>query len=156
MLWKKKLVEKVANEHNLITNAFGMTHRFFSNPKTDNATARQLSAFKGQSGTAGNINRSLNKLFFSNEFRGRGGELIMQCHDSIIGQVPVTDLSLIDYVCDIMEEPITIGERAFSVPTEADIGFIWGKKAVSYRGLETRSQEDYLAEAHKLAMEIMA
>lgn len=135
----------------MITNAFGMTRIFFGDANDDD-TQREATAFYGQSDTAGNINRSLMELnhgYIPSRFRDapnpsyktvepfiledHGGQLLLQNHDSIVFQVPIENhIELINNTLTVMERPVIIHGRTFSVPADCKVGLRWGKTMIPW------------------------
>lgn len=133
--WFEDSAKACKANKNLATCAFGRTRLFFGDIESDEGIKRELAAYYGQGGTAGNINRTLHELYYRSEYFEKGGLLIFQTHDSIAGQVPEDKIELIDIVLTIMEQPCTIKGRTFVVPAECKIGLTWGK------GLMTKYQD---------------
>lgn len=134
----KKLQESAA-KGNTYTCAFGRTRLYFgklSDPKVE----REFAAFIGQGGTAGNINKALDNIYYGftdrngeyRELEKEGVQLLFQVHDSIVGQVPNDKLYLIRDVQDAMNNVCELHGRSFTVPTEPDVGFGWGKRLMGY------------------------
>lgn len=144
--WFKRSAEECAANGNLASCFGGRTHLVFGNVKSDQDRQRELSAFFGQGGTAGNINRALNTIFYQSGLIDEGVELLLQVHDSVIGQIPIEKLYLLEKVLTIMEEPSIVKGRKFVIPVEADVGFTWGKNMVSF----PRPCNDYPALINKL------
>ena len=116
---------------NRATCAFGMTRIFFGS-LDDNAIQRTFASFFGQGGTAGNINKALDRIFYNErEFDGNV-MLLFQVHDSIVGQVRKSHLHLIPEIQRCMANECTLNGRTFTVPTEADVGLGWGKRMMPY------------------------
>lgn len=145
-----RLKESAANG-NTYTCAFGRTRLFFGN-LGDSKIQREYAAFIGQGGTAGNINKALDKIYYGftdrhgneRKLEEEGTQLLFQVHDSIIGQVPDTRLDLIADVQDAMNNECTLHGRTFTVPTEADVGLGWGKRLMSYsEGMELQTVKDH-------------
>jgi len=145
-----RLKESAANG-NTYKCAFGRTRLFFGN-LGDSKVQREYAAFIGQGGTAGNINKALDNIYyrfkdrFGNDRRleNEGVQLLFQVHDSIIGQVPEDRLDLITDVQDAMNNSCTLHGRTFTVPTEADVGRAWGKRLTSYsEGMSLQTIDDH-------------
>lgn len=130
--WFQTSVEECVKNGNLATCAFGRTHLFFGTISEDVAIQRELSAFYGQGGTSGNINRTLNSVYYKSNLLDQGLLLLLQTHDSITSQIPETKLHLAKEFLTIMEQPCTIKERTFTVPVDMSIGYTWGKSMISW------------------------
>lgn len=139
-----------------MTNAFGVTRRILGDPK-DNGTQREGTAFMGQSGTAGNMNRAQNEWTFgwmperfrdgpNPDYRDRprkmdlashGFEQLLQTHDSFTIQLHLSNprwKEAASNVLHVMERPLIINGHTVRVRTEAEVGLNWGKKMTSWDG----------------------
>jgi len=122
--------------------AFGKTRTFFGSLTTDNASQREFAAFIGQGGTAGNINKALSNIYYGIP-EHKGAMLLFQVHDSIIGQVPESNLELIIDIQKAMDNKCTIHGRTFTVPTSIQVGRGWGKRMIEYEpGITTLGDID--------------
>ena len=152
--WYGEIAQMLIRDR-MITNAFGMTRSFISNPR-DSGTQREATAFYGQSGTAGNMNRVLDETIFGyippafrdgpNECAKAqplkldhtdfGLEFGLQVHDSLIGQIntraPRWKEGLHNLLI-VMERPVTINGHRVVVPAEAEIGKQWGKGMIPWQ-----------------------
>lgn len=132
--WFENSVREAVKNGNRATCAFGRTRIFFGDLANDPAIQRELSAYFGQGGTAGNINDTLISAYWESDIEALGFMLLMQTHDSILGQMPENKLWLGEKFLTIMEKSCTIKGREFTVPVEATIGYSWGKKGmIKYR-----------------------
>lgn len=136
--WDERLVKECYANGGTLTTAFGFTRKFFGNYVADKAIHRTMASLKGQGGTGGNINRALYQFYYGRgdgkpSLHNRGARLLVQVHDSLVGEVPVNQMSLLDELIDIMEQPITIKGRDMHVPVEADVGFTWSKAMKGYQ-----------------------
>lgn len=114
----------------------GRTHWFFKNPTKDHAVKRELASLYGQGGTGGNINQAMMRMFYTKEWQhilNSGVELVSQTHDSLLFQVPIANMMIIDEILACMEVPCTIKGRTFVVPCEAELSFSWTKGGVAYK-----------------------
>lgn len=144
-------IPQAAANGNKATCAFGGTRIFFGK-LSDDKTQRKFAAYFGQGGTAGNINKALDNIYFgmsAKEIEARtedaekrrvlrnlqreGVQLLFQVHDSIIGQIPKDRLDLIPAIELAMANPVTIKGRTFTVPTDAQVGIGWGKRLMNYK-----------------------
>lgn len=146
--WDSRLVKECSQNGGLLSTAFGFTRRFFGNYVSDLAIQRTMSSLKGQGGTGGNINRAMYQYYYGRgdgkpSLYSQGLRIELQVHDSLVGEVPVGKMYLLDELIDIMEQPITIKGREMHVPVECDVGFTWSKAMKGY----TRGDGDkHLAE----------
>ena len=143
-------IPKAIAAGNRATCAFGRTRIFFGS-LNDSKTQREFAAFFGQGGTAGNINKALDNIYYGMEeseialrtdradqqrvlrnLERAGVQLLFQVHDSIIGQIPINKLELIPAIRIAMENTVTINGRSFVVPTEAQVGLGWGKRLMDW------------------------
>lgn len=135
--WDSRLVNECRENGGVLTTAFGFTRRFFGNYVSDLAIQRTMSSLKGQGGTGGNINRAMYQYYYGRgdgrtSLYSRGLRIQLQVHDSLVGEVPVGKMYLLDELMDIMEQPITIKGREMHVPVECDVGFTWSKAMKGY------------------------
>lgn len=133
--WFSESVVDVLKNNNKAVNAFGYTRRFIGDLAEDAEMQRQLSAFYGQSGTGGNINRSAREIYYETDLIQRGLLLLHQIHDALMFGIPYKHFhSMAKEILTIMRKPCTIKGRTFSVPVEAKVGLSWGKKSmIPYR-----------------------
>lgn len=135
--WDNRLVRECADNHGLLSTAFGFTRRFFGNYVTDASIQRQMSSLKGQGGTGGNINRAMYQFYYGRgngrpSLYSQGMHILLQVHDSLVGEVPLGKMYLLDELIDIMEQPVIIKGREMHVPAECDVGFTWSKSMLGY------------------------
>ena len=135
--WDSRLVNECRENGGVLTTAFGFTRRFFGNYVSDLAIQRTMSSLKGQGGTGGNINRAMYQYYYGRgdgrpSLYSQGLRIQLQVHDSLVGEVPVGKMYLLDELMDIMEQPITIKGREMHVPVECDVGFTWSKAMKGY------------------------
>lgn len=137
-IWFEKSVKEAVKNGNRATCAFGRTRLFFGDLAHDEAIQRELSAYFGQGGTAGNINDTLISCYYKSDLEAQGLMLLMQTHDSILTQIPERKLWLAEKFLTIMETPCIIKDREFTVPVDAKIGYSWGRKGMIgwYPGIE--------------------
>lgn len=143
-------IQDILKETGRIQNAFGMT-RLFNGSWDDNATQREATAFYGQSGTAGNMNRVLDEIHFgwiSPTFRDGPNphakekpyvpdpkklSILLQVHDSFVGIVHKDHYKTeINNLLTVMERPVIIHGREVRVPTDAEVGLRWGKGMIPW------------------------
>lgn len=131
--WQREIVQELKDNGNCATNAFGITRKFFGNAD-DHETQRALCSYFGQSGTSGNVNRATNEIFYSGVDDGRTCMFVLQVHDSLKFLVHKSALhDKIRAIKTIMEKPVTIRGRTFTVPVEISVGLTDGKKMLDYR-----------------------
>jgi DNA polymerase I-like protein with 3'-5' exonuclease and polymerase domains len=128
--WLKTQMKVIANEGSLATCCFGYTRYFFGDVLHDQETQRKVAAFYGQGGTAGNINKAM--LNIQRELEPQGVELLMQIHDSIVGQVPLESLHLLSDVKRLMENTCKMHGTDFVVPVEGEVGLGWGNRLMAW------------------------
>lgn len=134
--WFSESVDDAIRNGNKATVYGGRTRYFFGDIGKTPAIARELSAYFGQGGTAGNINRTLLDTYYgSNLELGAGGDLqlLLQTHDSITGQVPIGRFDLVDQFLTIMYGSATIKGRTFKVPVECEVGLSWKDGMIAYK-----------------------
>lgn len=153
--WGDRCSEEAKLNGSKLVNAFGFTRYFFGNVN-DNEIQRQLVSFKGQGGTAGNINRTILEYAFGSDYdqkyngktlKESGLYINLQVHDSLIGEVPATEdgLRLIFRLIEIMERPVVVNGVKFFVPVEADIGMTWNKSMLTLAERGSASSEELRA-----------
>ncbi len=128
--WFQRSLEEAIKSGNKATCAFGKTRLFFGNMATDKNIQRELSAFFGQGGTAGAINKTLNDYYYRSDLEKKGVMFQTQTHDSILWQVPISDAHLARNLLTLMKQPCIIKGRSFEVPIDAKCGFSWGDRCM--------------------------
>lgn len=131
--WYDRSVKEAVAAGGKATASGGRTRLFFSDLTTDKAAQRELTAFFGQGGTAGNINRSMLALYYTEQIEKFGAYFITQTHDSFLFLLPEKSISLIDDILTIMQAPVTIKGRTFKVPAEGKVGYAWGPGLLKYK-----------------------
>ena len=145
---------KMLRDKQKITNAFGVTRRFLGDYR-DNGTQREAAGFIGQSATAGNMNRVqreidwgvIPKMFRDGpnpdfgdtprmmNWQSHGFEFLAQIHDSFVVQFNLQHprwKEAADNLLYVMNRPIIINGHSVRIKTEAELGFAWGDKMVSW------------------------
>lgn len=130
--WTNEEAIKTKMRGNKATCYGGYTRTFFGDVVGNNNIKRELAAFHGQGGTAGNINAALENLYWLSDIEERGFILLSQIHDEIDGQVPKANLSLVADIIKLMENRCTLHERDFIVPVEAEVGLGFGKRMMKW------------------------
>ena len=148
--WLDRAIQIAAMSGNKATCIGGLTRTFFGDLAGDQKIQREFAAFWGQSGTAANINHSLDRVFYEKDATGKtwlekGGRLVFQVHDSILTQVPVDKLFLIPELINLMDnERVAPNGTKFHVPTETKVGFGWGKRMLKWPvSLEDIEEHDF-------------
>ena len=141
--WQEELITECVSNGNLLTSAGGVTRYFFGDPSRDNKIQRDMAAFKGQSGTASNINRALLTLFYSGIIDLNTVILLLQVHDSLTFLVHKDHLSKIKDIVAVMEAPITINGQQVVIPTDVSVGLTWSKDMLDWN--ESVTYEDIVA-----------
>ncbi len=151
MEWLDEAIVQAKQLGNVARCAFGRTRIFFGN-LDENKTQREFAAYFGQGGTAGNINKAIENIYYGmseeektkrymktsvGTLEQQGVMLLFQVHDSLIGQVPIDKLWLIEEVEKAMQNPCTIHGRTFTVPTEVQVGLGWGKRMMNWNANTT-------------------
>ena len=106
-----------------LTTLFGRRRFFFGRPN-DAATLREAVAYGPQSMTADEINTGILELWRANRV-----QLLMQVHDSILFQYPEElEDEIVPWALETLKTHLTLRKgRDFFVPTEAMVGWNWGK-----------------------------
>lgn len=142
--WQNEIVVDATKKGNIATFAYGFTRHFFGNLSEDHASQRELSACYGQSATAGNINRSLRKIYYTGIDDGATCLFLKQVHDNLMFLVHKDHIhGVVPQIKAIMEEPTVIHGRSMFVPVDTKIGLTWSKYMLSYK--PTLTWEDILA-----------
>jgi len=135
--WFASSVDDVVAAGNRATCYGGRTHLFFGNLRDNKSQQRFLSAFYGQGGTSGIIRRALLDIYYKSDLFKQGLILLTQTHDSITGQVPEKKLHIIKNILTIMEEPVTLKDKTFTVPVDLEVGRTWDNGMVPWKeGME--------------------
>lgn len=131
--WFKESLDDAIEAGNRVTCAFGRTRLFFGDMAANAAIQRELSAYYGQGGTSGAINRTLLDYYYGIDLEEQGIMFLTQTHDSILWQVPLDKVDIARKLLTLMDQPCTIKGRTFTVPSEAKCGFSWGDRCmISY------------------------
>lgn len=128
-------------EGGMFTRPWGDTKIFLGNA-LDAGVKRKIAAEIGQAGTAGAINRALCQLITDKQFKSRKGIFLGQTHDDIKIQVPLSDIGAAWHLMSAMQQPLTLHDKTFIVPSEVSFGFSWGKGMVEI-DQETINAKDY-------------
>lgn len=132
--WQEEIVAAARKNGNVATFAYGFTRKFMRDLKNDDKGQRELSSCYGQSGTAGNINRSLNEIWYSGVDDGYNCLFLLQVHDSLLFAIRKSALSsCIPCIKTIMERPTTIHGRSMRVPTGCKVGLTWSKHMLEWK-----------------------
>jgi hypothetical protein len=129
--WQNEICELLEKNKGLMTNAFGLTRKFFGSVE-DHKIQRELAAQYGQSNTAGNCNRALRTIYYSGIDDGATVLFLNQVHDSLIFAVHRHYIYRIGDIVSIMERPVTIHGRPMRVPASPKVGLTWSKKMLSW------------------------
>lgn len=149
--WFKETTLNAIKNGNKVTVAFGKTILFFGDILENKDTQRAISSAYGQGGTAGNINRCLNDIYWNSDIESRGALLLFQGHDSMLFWVPKNKPELVDEVLTIMEKPFIIKGRTLHIPAEAKVGLSWGSSSsVSWKGAKEFDWNKLVAAERKL------
>lgn len=134
--WFASSATEAQRNGNKATCAFGRTRLFFGDLGNNPGTRRELSAYFGQGGTAGNINRVMLELFYKRrDLIDRGLQLLLQVHDSLLFQAPIQHAEkLIEQIRPIMEAEFQIKGRTLNVSTDVKAGFSWGEGCIKMKG----------------------
>lgn len=139
--WQEEEMVKGKKNGNKITCSGGRTRLFFGDLLSDKATQREAIAYFGQGGTAGNINDTILKYYYSTDYSNHI-QLLTQTHDSMLFQLPIDNYHYwAEKILTLMDNEITIHGRTFKVPTDGKVGFAWGKGLVKYKKSVTTIEE---------------
>ena len=137
--WQTEIIQEAIRNGNLVTCAGGRTRLFFADLAKDHAAQRQIAAYYGQGGTAANINRSIERIFYGGDGLsggdydhplddGRTLILLLQVHDSLVGLVHKDHMHKLGEVKRIMEQKFEIKGREVSVKASVAVGLTWSKE----------------------------
>ena len=153
--WYKEIADTLRREGKL-TNAYGFTRTFLGDPN-EAGTQREATSFYGQSNTAGNMNRVAKEIDWGEiperfrdglnphrrekplmmDYESHGFAFMLQNHDSFVASLNLKHprwKEAAHNLLHVMNRPVTIHGREFSVGTEADIGLRWGKSMLGWNG----------------------
>lgn len=154
--WLTEEISQCINNNNLYTCYGGFTRLFFADLRNDKAAQRELAAFYGQGGTAGNVNAFLEDFYYGpnrkNSTRNTSSldnfnisnppvdhitdssdiMFLFQVHDSVVGQVHKTKLHLLKQLKIQMERTCEIKGHKFVVPVEGSVGIGWGERMIDW------------------------
>lgn len=128
-----------------LTTLMGRRRYFFGRPDED-ATVREAVAYSPQSMTGDEINTGILNLWRANKI-----QLLMQVHDSILFQYPEEqENEIIPWALEQLKAPLELRNgRKFVVPTEAQVGWNWGKASegnpdglIKWKGGDSRKRTE--------------
>lgn len=125
--WYKRVQEQLSRDRT-ISNCFGRKYRFMDAWGHDLFKAAY--AFQPQSTVVDGINLGMRGIYNDTDVHMRNIELMSQVHDSILFQIPISDLPYLHKIiesCDRHTSPdMTYYGRTFKIATDFKIGFNWG------------------------------
>lgn len=129
--WQRGIRDKLSKGLPIV-NAFGRTRQFLG--KIDKKTLKEAYAQEPQSTVPDLINRGI--LAWEGHGYGKHFQkgmicpVLMQCHDSVIMQIPreYKHKGLYQQIKDCFEMPITVGGQEIVIPVEIAVGKSWGDK----------------------------
>lgn len=131
MPWLEQAISFASRHGNRAVCSGGRTRTFFSNLTKDKAAQREFSAFFGQGGTAGMINRAMDNMYYSG-FDSQEIHLLFQTHDSVTGQVREDCLHRLPELKEYMEVECEMNGYKFTVPAEGAVGYGWGYRMTDW------------------------
>ncbi len=145
----------IANE-GYVVGAFGATRKFFGDLNRP-GRQRNIASFFGQNGTAGNINRASLSIANDEACSRYGVRLALQVHDELVFSIPYGVLHKANKrIANLMMQPITIHGRTFTVPTEPDVGFGYGKRLLGWDKLESKTEVEIREMLHAHDAKLLA
>lgn len=123
--WIARRTNYVSRHGKMETCNGNRTVTFFADPASDKAAQRQLASFYGQGGSAGTVNKALDKFYYEG-YDSSECMCLWQLHDEIGGQVRQDSLHLVSHVVDLLTEPNTYNGQTYVIPAEAEVGLGWG------------------------------
>lgn len=143
--WQQKRITEL-QLNKCLTSILGRT-RYFHGRMTDERTWREAIGYLGQSPTADVINTvtmRIHRLL-------PGAELLIQVHDSLLMQVPETEVDIyVPKILELFSVPITVTSpegitKTFTIPADAAVGWNWGKRWKKLKdGTKVEAQPDGL------------
>ena len=142
--WHRYVAKEIQTTRHL-TTPFGVTRTFFGR-SNDDATLREAIAFSPQSSTGVRMNLAIWKIWRAMSDRV---QLLAQVHDAVYFQYPETadEKAIIEEALALINIPLTHGNRTFTVPGEAKVGWNWGNASEKnpdglqkWKGSDTRKR----------------
>lgn len=166
--WYKEIANAIA-DGGVLANAFGVVRRFLGDAK-DNGTQREATAYLGQGGTAGNMNRAMYEVMLGQipetfrdgpnpaarakplkmDLESHGFEILLQTHDSFTIQLHMNHpkwKEAAHNMLHVMERPVIINGHSVVVRTEAEFGFRWGKGMVEWKSKDPYDLDRIVAQS---------
>jgi DNA polymerase I-like protein with 3'-5' exonuclease and polymerase domains len=153
-----KRVEGDLARDRTLTNCFGRKYRFLDAWGHDLFKASY--AFLPQSTVVDGLNIGMQSIYNDSSSHMQNIELLSQVHDSILFQIPITDLPKLQQIikdCDAHTScDMTYFGRTFKIKTDFKIGMNWGSyhPERNPRGMREFSLEETAAATYKKALEI--
>jgi DNA polymerase I-like protein with 3'-5' exonuclease and polymerase domains len=124
-LWHQKTATRLQST-GVLTTPFGRRRTFLSR-LGDNATIREAVAYVPQSLIADYMNAGVCRLWAWGKVK-----LLAQIHDAVVFEYPENDDALVAEASTILSKPIILLDgSSFAIPSEANIGWNWGKESPS-------------------------
>jgi len=124
-------VQNQLSKDRTLTNCFGRKIRFMDAWGDDLFKAAYSSI--PQSTVVDGLNLGMCELYEDHELCGLDGcniDLLAQVHDSILIQVPLTELetiyAIVNQICTYLEPEMEYGARRFKIATDIKVGYNWG------------------------------
>lgn len=126
-VWWKKVEEDIRYSRTL-TTPFGRKRTFFG--RWDDKLLRDAYSYQPQSSVGWLGCEAVVRCYHQIEKLNKGFELLLQVHDSVLGQDDIANVYETSYLMQqAMAIPITINGRTFTIPTDCKVGLNWARKS---------------------------
>ena len=120
--WHLNVAQQLQTQGQL-TTFLGRQRHFFSR-LTDDATLREAIAFEPQSIVGDVMNEAIRRLH-----NAPNVQLLAQIHDAVVFQYPEhLELPVLTSAYKLLQVPLTIRDKTFTIPIELSSGWNWGKR----------------------------
>lgn len=129
-------VRRELQQSRTLTTPFGRKRTFFG--RWDDKLLREAYSYIPQSTIGDLCCMALVRIFHEVERKIPGAELLLNVHDSILVQCDEADMERVaSGMLECMRIPITLEGHTFTIPTDCQVGYNWGKydKDENPRGL---------------------
>jgi DNA polymerase I-like protein with 3'-5' exonuclease and polymerase domains len=157
-LWYKQVQAQLAKDRTL-TNCFGRKYRFLD--AFDNSLFKSAYAYQPQSTVVDGLNIGMQNIYHDQSPEFSNLELLTQVHDSILTQIPITDLPYLHTILQTLDRHVspdmTYHGRTFKIATDFKLGLNWGSyhPERNPRGMREFVAADSHELTYKKALEII-
>lgn len=125
----KRVQADLARDRTL-TNCFGRKYRFLDAWGHD--LFKSAYSFAPQSTVVDGLNMGMRDIYYDNSSHMKNIELLSQVHDSILIQIPISDLTHVHKIIQTLDHhtscDMTYHGRTFKIKTDFKIGMNWGSR----------------------------